>query len=401
MRWILPFLMGWLAFIPRELDAQTNVWAPYEVFGEKEGFQNYFGPGLITRDKDGLLWVGGDNGLYSFDGTHFTNYRHIAGNDSSLPSNVVFCNYQDKAGDYWVAVKYKGLYRFNGATRSFHRFTYAGMDRFNIHQYRITCFLEDGPLLWIVLPDFGLACWNRQTSTMRPYRICPSGSCGVYGAASWLNIMIKDPADGSYWLGSNDGLLQFWPNSGAFTIHRPPQVQTWDGQQMGPVMNHLFIDETGVLWCGTWGSGLYAFNRQNKTFTSYKWYPVYAGTKNICSAIFSAGKDHLWIATGENGLLLFNKRSGSFRKVRAPDKPDEAISINSCFQTSTHTIWVADQKKLYRYDLDTGRIAWYPVVNTTSQKNQLNGFGIYNFTQVKNKLYLGTYYDANFGWYNR
>jgi len=43
--------------------AQTNVWASYEVFGEKEGFQNYYGPGYITSDKQGLLWIGGDNGL--------------------------------------------------------------------------------------------------------------------------------------------------------------------------------------------------------------------------------------------------------------------------------------------------------------------------------------------------
>jgi len=71
-----------------------------EAFGEKEGFQNYYGPGQITRDREGLLWIGGDNGLYSFDGTYFTNYRRIAGNDSSLPSNVVTMNYQDSAGNY-------------------------------------------------------------------------------------------------------------------------------------------------------------------------------------------------------------------------------------------------------------------------------------------------------------
>jgi len=102
-------------------------------------------PGQITRDREGLLWIGGDNGLYSFDGTYFTNYRRIAGNDSSLPSNVVTMNYQDSAGNYWVVSPNKGLYLYDPVHRSFGRFVYKGMDRFNIHQYRITFFLDDGP----------------------------------------------------------------------------------------------------------------------------------------------------------------------------------------------------------------------------------------------------------------
>jgi ligand-binding sensor domain-containing protein len=400
MQWVLLFLMGMLT-VTQDLYAQTNVWASYETFGEKDGFQNYYSPGRITCDKDGLLWIGGDNGLYSFDGTHFTNYHHIAGNDSSLPSNVVTTNYQDKTGDYWVVVNYKGLYRFNPVTRSFHRFEYAGMNQFNIHQYRINQFLEDGPLLWMVLPDFGLACWNRQTAVMQPYKICPPGSCGGYKAASWVTIMIKDPDDGSFWLGSNDGLLQFRPDSGICTMYGPPIVRSWDGHRISPVVNQLLIDEAGVLWCGTWGSGLLAFNRHNKIFIDYKWYPAHSGTKNICSAIFTAGKGHLWIAARDEGLLLFNKRSGSFRKVKAPNKPTEVIEADNCFQTNSHTIWIADQKNLYRYNLDTGRVAWYPVIDTPPQKKMLSGFGIYNFTIVKNKLFVGAFYNAGFGWYER
>jgi len=73
----------------------------------------------------------------------------------------------------------------------------------------------------MVLPNYGLACWNRETATMRNYKICPPGSCGAYFSASWVSTMVKDREDGSYWIGSNDGLLQFWPASGALQVYRP------------------------------------------------------------------------------------------------------------------------------------------------------------------------------------
>jgi len=62
------------------------------------------------------------------------------------------------------------------------------------------------------------------------YKICPPGSCGAYFSASWVSTMVKDREDGSYWIGSNDGLLQFWPASGALQVYRPPALLAGDGR---------------------------------------------------------------------------------------------------------------------------------------------------------------------------
>jgi ligand-binding sensor domain-containing protein/two-component sensor histidine kinase len=397
MRRVLFLLVAWVTGITLPVCAQTNLWASYEVFGEKEGFQNYYGPGRITCDKEGLLWIAGDNGLYSFDGTWFTNYRHMAGNDSSLPLNVVTMNYQDKAGNYWVVVPNKGLYRFDRERRSFHRFTYPGMDRFNIHQYRIGDFMEDGPLLWIVLSGYGLACWNGRDSVMQNYKICPPGSCGSYMSASWVTCMIKDSTRHCFWVGSNDGLIQYEPGTGALQVYRPP-VLTRD-RRTSPAINKLLTDADGMIWCGSWGEGLMRFDPNTKTFTRYLWKSELSGMYNICSGIFPGDSNHLWVCSRDEGPLLFDKRNGSFRKVRPPNKSDERLDVVHCFQSDPNTLWVADQKKLYRFNLDTSRFAWYPIY--TTHKEAEIGRGVYNFVQANHTLYTGTFYGGCFGSYDR
>ena len=123
------------------------------------------------------------------------------------------------------------------------------------------------------------------------------------------------------------------------------------------------------------------------------------GTQNICSGLFAAGDDQIWIASRDQGLMLFNKETGTFRNVRNPKNPDEVIGVFNCHQSDNNTIWMADQKKLYRFDLDTARLTWHPVLSA-SRDEHITG-GVYSFLALKNKLFCGIYYDGNFGWIDR
>ncbi|MDF2189041.1 sensor histidine kinase [Paraflavitalea sp. CAU 1676] len=392
-------LCCWLLAATWPVGAQNNLWATFEQFGQKEGYQNYSSPGKITRDKEGLLWIGSDNGLYSFDGTHFTNYRHIAGNDSSLPRNVVSFNYQDKQGQYWTALPNAGLYRFNPITRAFRRFTYQGIEQFNIHQQRIYDIYEEGEKLWFILPGYGLACWDRTTATMKHYPNRMAGSGATYYSTSWITTMVKSKTDNTYWIGSNDGLLQFDPATGSWQTFRPDPLSTIDGRNMGSIFNQLYLEADGTLWCGSWGRGLLRFNTREKKFTaSYTWKQGIAGSRNICSGLWKANEHQLWVCTLDYGLLLFDKRSASFRKTRSIEKPDGALAVNSSYPTSPYNMWVVDNKNLYRINVDTTRFRWYQVIDQASQPTTPGG--IYNFIRQGYKVYTGAFYDGHFGYYD-
>lgn len=398
MRFLL-LLYSCLLLVVLPVDGQTNLWAGFETYTKKERSLQISGPGKLTRDRDGLLWIAGDNGLFSFDGTHFTHYRHIEGNDSSLPRNMVDGNYQDKAGRYWVIVPNEGLYNFDPRTQAFHRFVYPGMDSFNIHRQRIYTLYEEGDNTWFVLPGYGLACWEPKTSTMQHYRNCPLGSCGTYYSASWITQMIKSSIDNSYWVASNDGLLHFEPATSTWTIYRAPFLPAYDGKNIGNVINHLYMDTDGLLWCGTWGRGLLRFDIRQKVFTGhYTWQAGIAGSRNICTGLISASNGQLWVSTLDYGFLLFDKATGGFRKVRNIEEPEQSPGFVSTIQTGQYTFWAGDKRSLYRINVDTTRFKSHQILGPAERRTAPGG--IYNFVRYGNKVFTGAYFDGAFGYYD-
>lgn len=75
----------------------------------------------IHRDKEGLLWIGTQDGLNSFDGNVFTTYRYIETDTNSISDQFVLKILEDKKGNLWIGTR-NGLNFFNKYTRKFKRF---------------------------------------------------------------------------------------------------------------------------------------------------------------------------------------------------------------------------------------------------------------------------------------
>ena len=75
----------------------------------------------IHRDKEGLLWIGTQDGLNSFDGNVFTTYRYNEGDTTSISDQFILKIIEDKKGNLWIGTR-NGLNLFNKYTRKFKRF---------------------------------------------------------------------------------------------------------------------------------------------------------------------------------------------------------------------------------------------------------------------------------------
>ncbi len=74
----------------------------------------------ITRDRDGLVWIGTQDGLNSFDGTNFTVYKHNSEDSNSISDQFVLSIKEDLTGNLWVGTR-NGLNYFNKRTKKFTR----------------------------------------------------------------------------------------------------------------------------------------------------------------------------------------------------------------------------------------------------------------------------------------
>src|SRR5262249_4030351 len=60
-------------------------------------------PNAIAQTSDGLLWIGTDNGLLTFDGVRFTRWAPPSGD--SLPSNPIISLLAARDGTMWIGTE--------------------------------------------------------------------------------------------------------------------------------------------------------------------------------------------------------------------------------------------------------------------------------------------------------
>ncbi|MBL7959636.1 GHKL domain-containing protein [bacterium] len=67
---------------------------------------------VVAEDRNGLIWVGTQNGLNEYNGKDFTVYRHVADSTNSLSHNTVLSLYVDSVNTLWIGTHGGGLNKF-------------------------------------------------------------------------------------------------------------------------------------------------------------------------------------------------------------------------------------------------------------------------------------------------
>lgn len=101
----------------------------------------------IFRDQEGLVWIGTQDGLNSFDGKNFTVYRHSETDSTSISDQFVLKIDQSADGTIWVGTR-NGLNAFNKRTQKFRRYYLKEEEK---HQFQSSYnefkMLNDGSVL--------------------------------------------------------------------------------------------------------------------------------------------------------------------------------------------------------------------------------------------------------------
>ena len=85
-----------LPVVPLKATAQTGIY--YSTNGQLSS-------SLINQlyqDQRGFIWISTEFGLNKFDGTHFTHYKHIDNDSTSLINNHVRGVFEDSYRNLWI-----------------------------------------------------------------------------------------------------------------------------------------------------------------------------------------------------------------------------------------------------------------------------------------------------------
>jgi signal transduction histidine kinase/ligand-binding sensor domain-containing protein len=279
----------------------------------------------ITEDKYGNCWLGSPKGinriqnLSSFidDSLDNDNYLFTAYFPSyDFQGNIFYSLCLDKRGNLWAGSHRDGL-------------------------YQIRDYQGNNPEFINYKPDFNnpnSIGWNRVET-------------------------IYEDRNENIWIGQSClGASKFSARGPHFRSYQHLVKQYFENDDFNPI----YEDKERNVWIGDFRTGLYKISLEDEKVTNYR--PnkdINARTnENLIGFMREDNMDpnHIWIGTYD-GLFIFNKLSGGFKKIKSPSGPGsgiESAAVRNVLFEKEYVIIGTHGSDLFVYNRNSGELLSYP-----------------------------------------
>lgn len=309
-------------------------------------------------DHRGVLWIGTNNGLKSYDGYQVRTYRSDAFSPHLLPNNTVRSLAEDKNDRLWVGTR-NGLMRFD--LRTGQVTTYHLPDENQRIIYSL--YVDPQGRVWVGT-DGGLSVYDEQTQRFHTYTnknswlVTPEGKktrMTYYSVKSMVQAPNGDLIIGTW----SADLLRL--RRGTHTFLRYPAFNAIHSAYS------LCYDHRGRLWVGSWGNGVVRLDFPDDIrHPSVKTYPFTTGNFDIFLSIVEDPVTHcLWAATRE-GICTINPNDDNAQWQPITSIDGTNLNYSNCIATDLcGNVWVLtqnngiiqttfDRSPFLNYDLNFG-----------------------------------------------
>lgn len=300
----------------------------------------------IVQDKQGFLWIATESGLSKFNGNRFINFKKYQSGLSSNQLNKMFSDFENNV--LWIATQRNGLCVFDYATETFTTFTSVGDDiNASVNTNDITDLKPAGDGgIWITTYHRGVNHYNPKTKEFTHYFTNKIPELG--GRQNWTTI---DDKKGNLYIGhnGNGGMSVISLKDYSFKNYQnnPNDPYSLPGNEV----HAIFIDKSNNIWIGT-NNGLAYFNPQTEKFTVFRHDPDNKSSliANYIFNITQTADGKLWISTNPGGIsildlntnLFLDKKQISFQNIEPAENKYGLSSgnIRCVFQDSFHNLWI-------------------------------------------------------------
>jgi signal transduction histidine kinase/ligand-binding sensor domain-containing protein len=335
-------------------DPKTNTLTQYSFYEGKSPNPVLTGINTMLEDRNGTLWLGTNGaGLLKFDreGRRFIAYRNNPVDPESIGQDSVISLFEDREGNLWAGLGGMGLTRISTTPLPFKRYRHDFGDSHSTGEPFVGAIYEDRQgILWVGNHD-ALNRIDRATGHSSSYRT------GGPGEASDV-ITLDEDRSGSLWVGTfGHGLYRFNRRSRQFTRfqHNPADAYSLSNN----IVPRLLIDHNGTLWAATW-DGLNHFDAATERFKTYR--SASQGRNPFYIDLVEDAKGGLWLGTHASGLQRFDPETGQFTLYEHDNHRPGTLSdnrVNSVYFDRSGTMWVGSQNGLNKLEPKTGTFTVY------------------------------------------
>ncbi len=165
---------------------------------------------------------------------------------------------------------------------------------------------------------------------------------------------------GFLWFGTPSGLNKYDGYTITVFKHDPMQPNSLPNDNAG----NLYIDQAGIIWIGTWGSGLVRFDPAREEFHTYTIDPARPDSlsSDRVQTLYEDRAGTLWVGTAGGGLNKFNAQTETFTHYRNDPANLNSLSndrIWAITEDNSGYLWVATSDGLNRFDPQTETFTRY------------------------------------------
>ena len=276
----------------------------------------------LIIDKQGLIWIGTDGGLKSYDGYRFKSYRSDVTTPHILPNNTVLSLTEGKDDVLWIG------------TRN------------------------------------GLASMDKRTGKFTTHNLPGIDNRIIYS--------LFTSHDGKIWIGTDEGITCYLPEQKSFISYTNKNAIVQDSKGKKHHLAHnlkvksFTEDKHGNIYIGTWSKSLYRLNTKKNILYQYD-IPT-QGEAGYTYMLKMDSKGRLWISTWGNGIKCMtqplNQQDPGFIDLSTGNK-NFNLNYNLAEDIVSHTMWACSRNG-------------YGVVSTENIKDGFTYYNILDNQPIKN-----------------
>ncbi len=332
----------------------------------------------IIKDKEGGIWIGTFYGGVNYlpqENKSFEKY-YPTGLPGALNGSVVREIHADSYGNIWIGTEDGGLMKFDNQTGQFFSFV-NGYNHVKISSRNIQGILVDADDLWIGTYDNGIYVLNIPSQKLKSHFEMDNKSSG-FETNSFVTFL--KTTDGAIYAGSVIGLYQFNRETSSFRF--------LDDVASGTFIHCLFEDSQKNIWIGTYGKGLYKYDRLAgicKKILSEK--GDYEGLRyEHVTSIYEDTNHKIWFTTEGNGFFFIKGGTEEITRY-IPGKDIDFAIYCAILQDGLGNLWITSTRGLLRLDPSSDKFKTY-----TKDDGLLDNMFSYNsaYKDEHGKMYFGT-----------
>ncbi|MFD2935098.1 two-component regulator propeller domain-containing protein [Spirosoma flavum] len=368
-------------------DTQQRTFTHFTHQAAKPGSLSHDWVSALCIDRAGILWVGSAvGGLNRLDPktNSFTHYRHNSADPHSVSDDQITTCLEDSQGRFWAGTSEGGLNLLDRATGLFTHFLYTPGRSTQLTDNDVLALAEDRDHnLWISTQNGGIDLLHPD-GHFSYYTYQVDNNRGLNNGS--IYSMYRDPV-GTMWIGTYSGgvnKLDAIPPKFKLVQRTPFNTNNLTNSNILNVLE----DKGGDLWLGTDGGGINVLKKGQSIFTAYRDTSQQASTSgsNYVLTLYEDSANRLWTGNYKGGLTLFNRTKGTFE----PKGNFKPLSISAILEARNGIMWLGTfEDGLIRYDKNTGSRTRYQ--SHPTQTGQLIHHSITNLWEdPSGNIWMGT-----------